>query len=156
MTDTPPSWKRTAKTVAYYFLIFMGFVYLFTYRTSMQNRSGVMGLLIICIVGAILLKRSLDREKKAVEQVVESHGRLEELKHAIIQLAMDHGGVLTVTDVAADLEVSMDEAERGLAALDDGIRVTSTVTEDGVIVYEFKEIIHRQARLRAGNAPDRP
>ena len=127
----------------------MALVYLFTYRSGTPYKSGVMALFVICIVGAWLLKRSLDREQESVEIAQEIHGRLEDLKHDIIQLAMEHGGVLTVTDVAADLEVTMAEAEQGLTAMDDGVRVTSTVTEDGVIVYEFKEIIHRQARLNA-------
>lgn len=41
------------------------------------------------------------------------------------------------------------DAERILTSLEDGVRVASTVTEDGVIVYEFKEVIHRQRRLNA-------
>ncbi|HEY0020134.1 MAG TPA: hypothetical protein VGC13_27815 [Longimicrobium sp.] len=154
MTGQPRNWKRLIKTVAYYFLIFLAFLYLNTYRNATENKGAIMSLFVLSLVGAYFLGRSLNREKQAVESAEDDRERLAGLKHDTIQLAMEHGGVLTVTDVAADLEVSLEEAERTLTALDDGVRVTSTVTEDGVIVYEFKEVIHRQKRLNA--APPEP
>lgn len=155
MAEQPRNWKRVIKTVAYYFLIFLSLLYLYTYRTSTVNRGAIMSLFVICLGGAYLLGRSLKREKEAVEIAEEDKDWLAEMKHATIQLAMEHGGVLTVTDVAADLEVTLEEAERTLTALDDGVRVTSSVTEDGVIVYEFKEVKHRQSRLQAASGPEK-
>jgi hypothetical protein len=35
----------------------------------------------------------------------------------------------------------MRRAEKVLNSLDDGWRVNSTVTDDGVIVYEFRELL---------------
>jgi hypothetical protein len=50
-------------------------------------------------------------------------------------------------------EVTLEDAEYVLTSLNDGVRVTSTVSEDGIIVYEFKEVMHRQARLKAAAPP---
>lgn len=148
MSDTPRNWKRTLKWAGFYFLLFLSFLYLNTYRNGTPYRGAVMFLFIVCMGGAYLLWRSLDREEKHVEKAQDERDWLEDLKHDTLQLALEHDGVLTVTDVATDLEVSLTDAERVLTELEDGVRVASTVTEDGVIVYEFKEIIHRQARLK--------
>ena len=68
----------------------------------------------------------------------------------------EHNGVLTVTDAATDLEVTLEDAEYVLTSLDDGVRVTSTVSEDGVIVYEFKEVMHRQGAAEGRRPSPRP
>ena len=41
------------------------------------------------------------------------------------------------------LDLSLEAAEKILIGMDDGFRVRSDVTDDGVIVYEFPEIRHR-------------
>lgn len=58
-------------------------------------------------------------------------------------MATERRGVLTVTDVAAALDLSLPAAEKLLIGMDDGFRVRSDVTEDGIIVYEFPEVLHR-------------
>jgi Ca2+/Na+ antiporter len=149
MTDKTRRWKYILKTSAFYFLIFLAVLYFFTFRNGTPYRGAVMFLFAVCALGAFLLGRSLNREHHEDEQAQEDEKRLAKLKHDTLQLAMEHGGVLTVTDVAADLEVTLADAERILTSLEDGVRVVSTVTEDGVIVYEFKEVIHRQRRMDA-------
>jgi predicted RNA-binding Zn-ribbon protein involved in translation (DUF1610 family) len=71
------------------------------------------------------------------------------LQRSVLRLAKQTGGVLTVTDVAADLNLSMEVAEKVLEEMDDGFRVRSEVTTEGVIVYEFPEVMHRH-RLEPG------
>jgi hypothetical protein len=67
----------------------------------------------------------------------------------VLRLAAEQGGRLTVTEVAAHLGWPMRRAEKILQSLDDGVRVDSEVTDEGVIVYEFREIVHaRQLRDR--------
>jgi hypothetical protein len=44
--------------------------------------------------------------------------------------------------VAAELGWTMPRAEKVLDSLEDGIRVCSEVTDEGVIVYEFREILN--------------
>ncbi len=65
------------------------------------------------------------------------------VQRKILRLAEAKGGRLTVTEVAADLNLSLPDAETILISLDDGFRVCSEISSDGVLFYEFPEIIHR-------------
>lgn len=67
----------------------------------------------------------------------------------VLILASQRDGTLTVTEVAADLDLSLEAAEKVLISMDDGFRVRSEITREGVLLYEFPEIQHR-ARLRRG------
>ena len=64
-------------------------------------------------------------------------------RRKILKLADAKGGRLTVTEVAADLNLSLPDAEKILISLDDGFRVRSEISSDGVLYYEFPEILHR-------------
>lgn len=64
------------------------------------------------------------------------------LQQPVLRLAAQRNGVLTVTDVAAALSWPMPRAEKVLNSLEDGLRVASSVTDEGVIVYEFRELMH--------------
>jgi predicted RNA-binding Zn-ribbon protein involved in translation (DUF1610 family) len=64
------------------------------------------------------------------------------LQQPVLRLASQRNGLLTVTDVAAALAWPMPRAEKVLNSLEDGLRVASTVTDEGVIVYEFRELMH--------------
>lgn len=78
--------------------------------------------------------RALQRRRQAV---------LQSLHQRVLLMATERRGVLTVTDVAAALDLSLPAAEKLLIGMDDGFRVRSDVTEDGIIVYEFPEVLHR-------------
>ena len=58
---------------------------------------------------------------------------------------------MTVTGVAASLNLSLSAAEEVLDGMDDGLRVRSEVTNEGIIVYEFLELRHNP-RLESGSA----
>ena len=75
------------------------------------------------------------------------------LQRKVLRLATRKGGSLTVTEVAADLNLSLTVAEKLLIQMDDGFRVRSDITPEGVIVYEFPEVQHR-ARLASGDGPE--
>ncbi len=66
------------------------------------------------------------------------------LQRKILKLASVKGGVLTVTEVAADLNLAIPAAENILMAMDDGFRVRSEISSEGVIYYEFPELRHRK------------
>jgi len=106
-------------------------------------------LLVLGVVStgsALLLRRSANvaREKRR-------EGLLTSLQMHVLQLAGQRRGRLTVTEVAAALSWPMRRAERVLHSLDDGWRVNSEVTDEGVIVYEFREIIaHPTSNPRIG------
>ena len=65
------------------------------------------------------------------------------LQRKVLQLAERRGGSLTVTEVAADLNLSLPAAEKVLIAMDDGFRVRSEITDQGILLYEFPEVRHR-------------
>jgi hypothetical protein len=74
---------------------------------------------------------------------------LARFQRKVIRLATAHGGTLTVTEVAAELNLSIAAAEKVLIAMDDGFRVRSDITAEGILVYEFPEVRHRP-RLEPG------
>jgi hypothetical protein len=65
------------------------------------------------------------------------------LQRPVLRLAADHAGVLTATTVAAELGWSLVRARKILDSLElsDELRVSSEVTDEGVIVYEFRELM---------------
>ncbi len=64
------------------------------------------------------------------------------LQRRVLLFATEKGGTLTVTEVAASLNLSLSAAEDVLDSMDDGLRVRSDVTSQGIIVYEFPELRH--------------
>jgi hypothetical protein len=140
--------KKTLKWTGYLFFMFLAWLYVATLRKGTPYPGAVIFLLVVSAGAAYWFYRALNRDEEEEATQQETQEWFEHAKHETIKLAMEHDGVLTVTDVATDLEIPLGHAEHVLKSLDDGIRVTSSVTEDGVIVYEFKEVIHRQARMR--------
>lgn len=65
------------------------------------------------------------------------------IQRKVLKLASARGGTLTVTEVAADLNLELSAAEKILTSMDDGFRVRSDISPEGVLYYEFPEILHR-------------
>lgn len=80
---------------------------------------------------------------KALQQRREA--LMQRMQRRVLQLARARSGRLTATDVATDLDLTLNAAERVLLSLDDGFRIRSDVTEEGILVFEFPEL-----RLGAG------
>lgn len=74
---------------------------------------------------------------------------LRALNRKVLMLATQRDGVLTVTEVAAELNLSLPAAEKLMNGMDDGLRVRSDISKEGIIFYEFPEVRHQKA-LRAG------
>jgi hypothetical protein len=87
-------------------------------------------------VGALGLNLSANRARDHRRASIMAN-----LQMQVLKLARDRDGRLTVTEVAASLSWPIRRAERVLNSLDDGWRVDSSVTDDGVIVYEFRELL---------------
>ena len=68
---------------------------------------------------------------------------LARLQLPVLRLAAESGGRLTVTRTASELGWTLPRAEKVLHSLDDGLRVSSEVTPEGVIEYEFRELLPR-------------
>jgi hypothetical protein len=90
----------------------------------------------------LVLQRAATREREQRREAL-----LSALQLPVLQLAGRKGGQLTVTEVAAELGWTMRRAEKVLQSLDDGMRVNSEVTDEGVIVYDFLELIRTTGRL---------
>lgn len=65
------------------------------------------------------------------------------LQRKILRLATLKGGTLTVTEVAAEMNLSIPAAEKILTSMDDGFRVRSEISKEGILYYEFPEVQHR-------------
>jgi hypothetical protein len=79
--------------------------------------------------------RGLQERRAAITQAMERR---------ILQLATQRGGNLTVTEVATEMDLSIPAAERILTGMDDGFRVVSEVTDDGILIFQFPEVRHRR------------
>ncbi|MDH3270251.1 MAG: hypothetical protein OEN56_02900 [Gemmatimonadota bacterium] len=78
--------------------------------------------------------QGLQERRKAIMQGIQ---------RKVLKLAAAKGGTLTVTEVAADLNLALPAAEKILTSMDDGFRVRSDISSEGVLYYEFPEILHR-------------
>ncbi|HEX8394431.1 MAG TPA: hypothetical protein VF665_18945 [Longimicrobium sp.] len=87
-------------------------------------------------------RKKRERRREALVQALQQH---------VLRLAGERNGLLTVTDVASSLGWSLPRAEKILNSLEDGLRIVSEVTNEGVIVYEFREVRH--AELIRATAP---
>ena len=94
----------------------------------------------IAAAGGAALSRAASRERERRREAL-----LSALQLPVLQLAGRQGGQLTVTEVAAELGWTLRRAEKVLQSLDDGLRVTSDVTDEGVIVYAFPELTRSQS-----------
>ena len=84
-----------------------------------------------------------DNREEMDTRVQPRRGRLE---NRVFRLAYRLGGRLTVSDLVVDLDFSIEEAESFLNQLVDSTRVTMEVRDDGLVYYEFPEIIARRRR----------
>ncbi|HEV7586863.1 MAG TPA: hypothetical protein VGO40_01940 [Longimicrobium sp.] len=99
--------------------------------------------------GAALLKSEKTERERRRESIIQS------LQLPVLQLAGRKAGRLTVTDVATEMGWPMVRAEKVLNSLDDGLRVMSDITDDGVIVYDFVEIRTAHLNRLGGNGTER-
>ncbi len=76
--------------------------------------------------------------------------RIRGIEARVFKLAYRLHGRITVSDVVVDTGLSVDEAERILERMVDNQRVRMDVTQAGLMIYEFPEII---ARLQGANGP---
>lgn len=64
----------------------------------------------------------------------------------VFRLAYKRRGRIMVSDAVIDLGLSIQQAEELLNSLVDGLRVRMEVTPNGLVVYEFPEILSRFQR----------
>lgn len=76
--------------------------------------------------------RALNEHRKAFSQL---------LQRKVLLLARNSGGTVTVTDVASDLNLTLPAAENLLISMDDGFRVRFEISKEGVLYYQFPEVV---------------
>ena len=138
---------RTAGRRAFaYFMFFLAF--LFAVNVLGGGDEWFVSLFCFAVAATVgtLVLRSVRRDLEENQEVKHIHRQL-----AVLKLAEAEDGQLTVTEVATKLGWSMEDAADTLRSLDDGVRVTTTLTDEGIILYDFPELIHdpgRRKRLR--------
>jgi hypothetical protein len=94
------------------------------------------GLGLVAGGGGYALRRGANRAREERRAAL-----IASLQTPVLKLAARCNGRLTVTEVAATLGWPLTRAEKVLNSLDDGWRVSSEVTDEGIIVYEFRELM---------------
>jgi len=119
---------------------------------------GVGGIIAAAAVGAVgvgIGAVSLRAASRSADEADERTGTRREL--ALLELAEEHDGVLTVTDAARGLGISIAEADAALTAMADGSRIWAEVTPDGFVQYVFREMQARRGpRVRVDAEADAP
>lgn len=90
----------------------------------------------VAIASSVLLHFWANRSRRERRQAL-----ITELQLPVLKLAARQKGRLTVTQVATALGWPIARAEKILQSLDDGWRVNSVVTDAGILVYEFRELM---------------
>lgn len=124
-------------------LLILGALFLTIGMAAPAFPPAVMGAMALAGSGLLFRRAKTNREERR-DAIIQS------LQLPVLQLAGRKGGRLTVTDVATEFGWPMVRAEKVLNSLDDGMRVMSDITDEGVIVYDFLEI------RTAGLNPPRP
>lgn len=129
-----------------YFFFFLAFIFALAFLGGDSDwHIALFSTAVAATVGWLIL-RSVRRDLQGSKDALRVQRQL-----AVLRLAAAEDGQLTVTEVAAKLGWSMEDAADTLRSLDDGVRVTTTLTDEGIILYDFPEIIHdpeRKNRLR--------
>jgi hypothetical protein len=72
-----------------------------------------------------------------------THTRSRSIEGRIFRAALKHSGRLTVSDIVLETDLGIREAEEVINGMVDGTHVRMEVRDDGLVVYEFPEIISR-------------
>ncbi|MAQ18217.1 MAG: hypothetical protein CMN30_25900 [Sandaracinus sp.] len=117
--------------------------------TAAMLLPGIAGIVGAAALGAVgvglggLSLRAASRQHDVADH--QSHTQRE---LGILNLARARDGVLTVTDVASGLGISIAEADAALTAMADGSRIWAEVTPDGFVRYVFREMQTAGPRVR--------
>jgi hypothetical protein len=94
-------------------------------------------------VGGFMIRSHLTDKQSTLQQKLTSLQKRREKQ--ILQLALKKDGRLTIPEIAANTSMSTTEAEEFMRDMTAKGYVDMQVTDSGVIMYEFYEIIHRES-----------
>lgn len=69
--------------------------------------------------------------------------RSRSIEGRIFRAALKHTGRLTISDIVLETDLSIREAEEVINGMVDSTHVRMEVADDGLVVYEFPEILSR-------------
>ncbi len=69
--------------------------------------------------------------------------RSSNIENRIFRAAYKRKGRITISDIVLETDLSLKEAEEVVNSLVDGVRVRMEVKDNGMVIYEFPEIIAR-------------
>jgi hypothetical protein len=128
-----------------------GFAYaLWVFATMMmmggigEGEPAMMMIALMAAAAGFFLFRSGNEDRRMRREAL-----IQKLQLPVLQLAGEMGGQLTVTQVAGRLGWSLPRAEKVLQSLEDGYRVMGDVTDQGVIVYNFLELVNAPPKAMA-------
>lgn len=129
--------RRTfGRRVTAYFLYFLSFLFVLVGLGGGDGRSMWFFSAAVAFGLAWLIMRPVRRDPRIQRQL------------AVLRLAEAEDGQLTVTEIAAKLGWSLEVAKATMMSMEDGVRVTTSFTDEGVMLYEFPELIHDPGRKR--------
>lgn len=127
-------------------LLFIGLMYP-VFTEAQDWRFSFVIVLPAGVVGAAMLRGVMRERKRVAREDADAR------EVAVLRLAQAEGGTLTATQVATRLGWPMETALATLRAVEDGSHVFSSFTRDGVLVFEFRELIHDASRRSVSPAP---
>ncbi|MBD3307211.1 hypothetical protein GF339_12340 [candidate division KSB3 bacterium] len=136
-------------------LIFIGLFFLLGFVVNMSEEGATVTLAdwiaLLLLVGTplagggLLLKSHYGHNRKLRQHAQKTVYQKQERE--ILRLAQQKGGRLTIPEIAVDTSMSTAEAEEFMQGLAAKGYVDMQVTDSGVIVYEFYDLIHKNSSL---------
>ena len=105
------------------------------------------------LAGSVILLRGHFRATHT-QQSRKEQLRQQTIESEILKLAMTHGGKLTAVEVAAQFAITPEHATEALDRLALRGQAAHEVTDAGVIVYSFYDIVHLGGKSSARDVLD--
>jgi len=120
----------------------------FGFFTGMGFGQWLVPLVLVIVVGVFVRRLfAPDRtheHRTGPQRKVDVQTQPDSLQTQIYRLAQKYGGQLTVSDVVIELGVEASTVETTLQEMSDGVRVRMDVDDQGLMTYQFLELINRQ------------
>ncbi len=135
--------RALGRRVTAYILFFLSFLFALVFVSEPSDQ--LPSLFSAAVAGGVawLILRSIRRDLEVNEGAERVHRQL-----AVLRLAEAEDGQLTVTEIAAKLGWPLEVAQATMRSMEDGVRVTTTLTDEGVMLYDFPELIHDPGRRK--------
>lgn len=145
---------RIVRTITGCILLLIGAVLTLPVANDVEDWPVAVGLGAPTVLAGVLVLLRVRRDRKRAQQ---EEG--DEREVALLRLAASGDGELTATELAARLGWPMETAVATLRSVEDGVRITSTLTQEGVLLFQFREVMHDPTRVPAdppAEPPSRP